>query len=200
MMIRYDISLMSCLFGLRASVETFSLSWTFPTSEHSARISRMRLAFPVTVLLCLPGHPGTSGASHVLRRLFSCMPRPEDTGGPAHPRLNGCSRTAFGVRQNPRRPHLAISKLYQHFRGRSSPYGLQDTLSTPRPFCSPCSKPRLRPGRKTRYGWVARPDPTGALIPCKRRQAFLGAITLALTCCRKRERSGGWRQSGAALG
>ena len=34
-----------------------------------------------------------------------------------------------------------ISKLYQHFRGRGSPYGLQDTLSTPRPSCSPCSNP-----------------------------------------------------------
>jgi hypothetical protein len=55
----------------------------------------------------------------------------------------------------------AMSKLYQHFRGRGSPCGLQDTLSTLRPSCSPGSRPRLRHGRQTRYGWVARPYPTG---------------------------------------
>jgi hypothetical protein len=56
---------------------------------------------------------------------------------------------------------IALSKLYQHFRGRGSPCGLQDSLSTLRPSCSPGSRPRLRHGRKTRYGWVARPYPTG---------------------------------------
>src|SRR2546428_6425574 len=55
----------------------------------------------------------------------------------------------------------AISKLYQHFRGPGSPYGLQDTLSTLRPFCSLQASLRLRHGRKTRYGWVASPYPTG---------------------------------------
>jgi hypothetical protein len=55
----------------------------------------------------------------------------------------------------------AISKLYQHFRGHGSPYGLQDTLSTLRPFCSLQASLRLRHGRKTRYGWVASPYPTG---------------------------------------
>src|SRR4029450_6432294 len=39
---------------------------------------------------------GTSGASHVLRRLSSCMPRPEDSGGPAPPRQSGWARVAFG--------------------------------------------------------------------------------------------------------
>src|SRR5262245_34615210 len=53
---------------------------------------------------------------------------------------------------------FAMSKLYQHFRGRGSPCGLQDALSTLRPSCSPLS--RLRHGRKTRYGWVAHPYPT----------------------------------------
>ena len=90
--------------------------------------SRMRRAFPVTVLLRLPArgataerrfqhcsvsgfplpclrscipssevfHAGASGASQVLRRLSSCMPRPEDSGGPAPPRHIGCARVAFG--------------------------------------------------------------------------------------------------------
>ena len=41
---------------------------------------------------------GTFGASQVLRHLSSCMPRPEDSGGPFHPRPNGWSCVAFGVR------------------------------------------------------------------------------------------------------
>ena len=89
---------------------------------------RMRWAFPVTVLLPLPGRgprwcagssivpypgfpfrasgavchtppfatAGTSGASQVLRRLSSCMPRPEDSGGPAQPGQIGCTHVAFG--------------------------------------------------------------------------------------------------------
>jgi len=53
-----------------------------------------------------------------------------------------------------------MSKLYQHFRERDLPYGLQDSLSTLRPSCSSWIT-RLRQGRKTRYGWVANPYPTG---------------------------------------
>src|SRR6266705_26514 len=56
---------------------------------------------------------------------------------------------------------IAMSKLYQHFRVRGHPYGLQDALSTLRPSCSPQASLRLRHGRKTRYGWVASPSPTG---------------------------------------
>jgi len=55
---------------------------------------------------------------------------------------------------------IAISKRYQHFRVRGHPCGLQDALSTLRPSCSPRVPPRHRHGRKTRYGWVARPYPT----------------------------------------
>src|SRR2546427_2782807 len=56
---------------------------------------------------------------------------------------------------------MAMSKLYQHFRVRGHPYGLQDALSTLRPSCSPQASLRLRHGRKTRYGWVASPSPPG---------------------------------------
>ena len=58
---------------------------------------------------------------------------------------------------------IAMSKLYQHFRVRGHPCGLQDTLSTLRPSCAPRVQPRLRHGRTTRYGWVARPYPAGTL-------------------------------------
>src|SRR5215472_18449174 len=88
------------------------------------------------------------------------MPRPEDSGGPALPRLTGWARVAFGSVQT-LGVRKALSKLYQHFRVRGHPCGLQDTLSTLRPSCSSCVPPRLRHGRKTRYGWVASPYPTG---------------------------------------
>src|SRR6266705_1831716 len=56
---------------------------------------------------------------------------------------------------------MAMSKLSQHCRGRGPPYGLQAALATRRPSCSPHAALRLRHGRTTRYGWVARPSPTG---------------------------------------
>ena len=124
-----------------------------------------------------PGFPcGASGAVYHLPRFSTYrnvegFPRsstplflPATAGGrrricPSAPlrRGAGCLRE----RSNPRRPLLAFSKLYQHFRVRGHPYGLQDTLSTLRPSCSPGSCPRLRHGRKTRYGWVTHPSPTG---------------------------------------
>src|SRR5262249_12579620 len=88
------------------------------------------------------------------------MPRPEDSGGPAPPRHSGGARVAFGSVQT-LGVRKALSKLYQPFRVRGHPCGLQDSLSTLRPSCSPRVPPRLRHGRKTRYGWVARPYPTG---------------------------------------
>lgn len=51
-----------------------------------------------------------------------------------------------------------ISKLYQHLRVRV--YGPQESLSTLRLLCSPFPRPRHR--RKTPYGWMANPYPTGA--------------------------------------
>jgi len=38
------------------------------------------------------------GASRVLRRISSCMPWPDDSAEPPHPRLCGCFCVAFGVR------------------------------------------------------------------------------------------------------
>ena len=103
---------------------------------------------------------GAFGASQVLRRLSSCMPRPEDSGGPPPPRLVGGFVWPSGALK-PSASAIALSKLYQHFRVRGHPCGLQDTLSTLRPSCSPLVLSRLRHGRKTRYGWVANPYPTG---------------------------------------
>jgi hypothetical protein len=47
-----------------------------------------------------------------------------------------------------------FSKLYQHFRGRGSPYGLQDSLSTLRPSCSPCSHDSAMDARLDTGGWL----------------------------------------------
>ena len=62
---------------------------------------------------------GTSGASQVLRRLSSCMPRPEDSGGPAPPCHVGWARVAFGALK-PSASAQAFAKLSQHCRGRGS--------------------------------------------------------------------------------
>jgi hypothetical protein len=80
----------------------------------------------------------------------------------------------------------ALSKLYQHFRGRGHPCGLQDSLSTLRPSCSPCLHGSAMDARLDTGGWLALTRP--GLSPGKRRQAFLGATTLALSRC--------WKQSG----
>jgi len=59
---------------------------------------------------------------------------------------------------------LAISKLYQHFRERAFPYGLQDSLCTLAPYyCSQVTPRRF--GTNTRYGRVASPYPTGTYTP-----------------------------------
>ena len=61
---------------------------------------------------------------------------------------------------------ISISKLYQHFRERDLPYGLQNSLflaaslanSVLNPSCSPSLPTLLRHRSKARYGWVANPS------------------------------------------
>ena len=74
----------------------------------------------------------------------------------------------LAVRNNP------ISKLYQLFRTRGRPYGLQDSLSTLRLSCSPfgsSTDARLDTG-----GWLTLTR--RGLSPRKIRRAFPGAITV----------------------
>jgi hypothetical protein len=92
-------------------------------------------------------------------------------------------------RSNPRRSLRAFSKRSQHFRVRGHPYGLQETRSTLRPSCAPCSHGSALDARRAPGGWLALPRP--GLAPCQRCQASLGAITLGLSCC--------WKQSAARL-
>ena len=59
----------------------------------------------------------------------------------------------------PSASELSISKLYQHFRERGLPYGLQDSLCTLTSLI--VRGYPLLIEINTRYGWVANPYPTG---------------------------------------
>ena len=59
--------------------------------------------------------------------------------------------------------------------------------------------PRLRHGRKTRYGWVAHPYPTGTFT-LQETPSFLGAITLGLSRRWKRKRGTSGRCKRSAAG
>ena len=74
-----------------------------------------------------------------------------------------------------------ISELYQHFRRRGSPYSLQDSLSTLHLDCSPHSA-RLRLRRKTRYGWMASPFPTGTFTLQDSPSFAWRETAMGLTC------------------
>jgi hypothetical protein len=140
---------------------------------------------------------GASGASQVLRRLSSCMPRPEDSGGPAPPRPYDGARVAFesvqtlGVRNKP-------------FRSCTSTSGCAVTPAASRILCLRFAHLVRRvyncdsamDARLDTGGWLALTRQ--GLSPCKRRQAFLGAITPAVSRRQQRVRSGrvGWSAAG----
>ena len=139
---------------------------------------------------------GTSGASQVLRRLSSCMPRPEDSGGPTPPRHVGWAWVAFGSVKT-------LGVRNQPFRSCTSTSGDAVPPTASRILClrfvhlvrrvydhDSAMDARLDTG-----GWLALTRQ--GLSPCKRRQAYLGAITLGVSRAWKRERSGRCRQSAA---
>ena len=117
---------------------------------------------------------GAYGASQVLRRLSSCMPRPEDSGGPAPPRQGGWARVAFGSVKTlgVRDSHIEAVPALQGTRLPLRPPGYSVYAS---PILFTVS-PRLRHGRKTRYGWMANPYPSGTFT-LQETPSFLGAKT-----------------------
>ena len=220
MLIRSDMSGMSGLSGLRASVETFPMWWAFPTSEYDARydsptaygglslsqysstcLARVLPQCVGSSIVPCPGFPfcasgavdhtrsfstaGTSGASHVLRRLSSCMPRPEDSGGPAPPCHVGWARVAFGCVQT-------LGVRHKPFRSCTSTSGDAAPPAAYRMLCRrfvhlvPRSHGSAMDARRDTGGWL--PLTRQGLSPCKRRQAFLGAITLRIRRGEQRER------------
>ena len=114
------------------------------------------------------------GASRVLPCFSSCMPRPVDSGGPSHPRLIGRLVLPSGT--------LKPSASASHSsRSCTSTSGCASPLRPP--GCSVYASPvlfaasrRLLHRRKTQYGWVASPYPTGTFTP-QEAPSFLGAIT-----------------------
>ena len=119
---------------------------------------------PSPVGFIVSPRPGALGASRVLERLSSCMPRPEDSGGPPHPSHDGClvlsSRTL--------RLSTSATSL---FRSCTSTSGSAISPTAYRILCVrlPCNCcSRLTPLRSrtnTRYGRVANPYPAGTFTP-----------------------------------
>ena len=103
---------------------------------------------------------GTSGASQVLRRLSSCMPRPVDSGGPHPPRQGGWARVAFGCVKSLGVRNKRLFEAVPALQGARSPLRPPGCAVSAAPILFAVS-PRLRPGRQTRSGWVASPYPTG---------------------------------------
>jgi hypothetical protein len=132
----------------------------------------MQRAFPVTVLLRLPGFPRASGASQVLRRLSSCMPWPEDSGGPAPPRPNGCARVAFGSVNS-------LGVRHKPCRSCTSTSGCAVTPTAYRMLCRrfvhlvrrAYDRDSAMDARLDTGGWLTLTRQ--GLSPCQRRQAFL---------------------------
>ena len=151
-----------------------------------------------TIRRCL-GRAGASGASQVLQHLSSCMPRPEDSGGPTSPCPCGGARVAFGgvktlgVRN--KRRFEAVPAL-QGARSPLRPTGYA-VYASPILFAGRDRPDSAMDARLATGGWLALTRQ--GLSPCKRCQAFLGAITPGLRRRRKpeRRRSEGWRRSPA---
>ena len=232
MLIRSDMSGMSVLSGLRASVETFPMWWAFPTSEYDARydsptaygglslaqysstcLARVLPQCVGSSIVPCPGFPfcasgavdhtrsfstaGTSGASQVLRRLSSCMPRPEDSGGPAPPCHVGWARVAFGCVKT-------LGVRNKPFRSCTSTSGDAAPPAAYRILClrfahlvrRVYNRDSAMDARLDTGGWLALTRQ--GLSPCKRRQAYLGAITPGLRRGGQRKRSGRCKESAAS--
>ena len=137
---------------------------------------------------------GANGASQVLRRLSSCLPRPEDSGGPAPPRHIGGARVAFGGVHT-------LGVRHKPCRSCPSTAGGAVTPAASRRRCRRCAHLVRRvyypdsamDARLDTGGWLALTRQ--GLSPCKRRQAYLGVRTPGLRRSRKPER----RTSGATV-
>ena len=121
-------------------------------------------------------HTGAHGASWVPQRISSCMPRPVDSASPPHPRLLRMLLCCLRRALKPSTTGLSVSKLYQHFRARDCPCGLQDSLCT---LTSLFVHGLLHflIEINTRYGWVAKPFPDGDLHPVRYAGLRPSAIT-----------------------
>ena len=131
-LLRSDMSGMSVLSGLRASVETFPMSWAFPTAESYARYDspaaygRLSLSQYSSASLRIQEPLGPPKCFDVSLPACHGLRTPADLHILAK---NGCSCGAFGVRYNPRRPQQAP------FRSGPSPSGCALTPAAYRLRC-----------------------------------------------------------------
>ena len=139
--------------------------------------------------------PGAAGASQVLGRLSSCMPRPEDAGGPAPPRPYGGARVAFGSVQTLGVRNERLFEAVPALQGARSPLRPPGYAVDASPILFTVS-PRLRHGRKTRYGWMTTPDPTETFT-LPETPSFLGTITPRVRRRQWPQQSGGYWRSPA---
>jgi hypothetical protein len=151
----------------------------FLDSTRAHTVSRVHYPFRVPTLPVSSRHFGSGafGASWVPRRISSRMPQPDDSAGPPHPRLGTDASVLPSVHvKTLGDPELSLSKLYQHFRERGLPYGLQDALSM---LTSPLVRGLPRSSLRSRLdtgGWLALTRQ--GLSPRKIRRASPSVITL----------------------
>ena len=134
--------------------------------------SQHAVGFPCNSTPPPPCYPGAKGASQVLRRLSSCMPRPEDSGGPAPPRHYGGARVAFGSVK-------ALGVRNKPCRSCTSTSGCAVTPAAYRMLClrfvhlvrRVVDHDSAMDARLDTGGWLTLTRQ--GLAPCKRRQAFL---------------------------
>ena len=133
------------------------------------------LSCPNTDGFIISLHPGTDGASRVLRRLSFCIPWPEDSGGPPHPSHCGC----FVLPSRTLKLSASATRL---FRSCTSTSGNAISPTVYRILCVrlPCNL--VRSLRRSAAGPTL--DTGGRLTltrrglsPRKRRRALLGAIS-----------------------
>jgi len=124
-------------------------------------------------------------ASRVPRSVFLCMPEVSDPARSAHP------LPSQGVQ-------YCLPRVRSASAPRSSPISGRNTL----PARSPVNASRLPLPKATHDSgpvWLARPSLSGTCTLQHIAGFSRRTRTLALSRCRKRERSGRWRQSAAAL-
>ena len=133
----------SFLYKLRDSVSRFPLCMAFPYPEYYQliRLPRYHRSFHLSVNCptCwrTNSSTGTPGASQVLVCISHCMPWPEDPGSLTRShQYDRFIQASCSLTHSPTTTY-SMSRLYQLFRVRDHPYGLQCSLSTLHPFCSP---------------------------------------------------------------
>ncbi len=120
-------------------------------------------------------HPGIFGASRVLERLSSCMPRPEDSGGHPRPRDETGASCCLPARQNCRHPHWLFRSCTSTSGNAISPTAYK-ILCVRLPHILVRGLPHSATGPTLDTGGSLALTRRG-LTPRKRRQALLGAMT-----------------------